>query len=160
MNWRVLQSKIGFARSVKLMNTFAPFVGAGIAVHSVDPDERALEVTLTMRWFNRNFAGIHFGGSLYAMCDPFFAMLLMNKLGSEYVALDKSSRIDFRRPGRGVVRARFAITDADVETARSEVASRGKCDLSFETIVIGPDDEVVARVYKVVNVRRVAVGHP
>ncbi len=154
MNWRAFQNKIGFSRSVKLMNGFMPFVGAGIRIDIVDPDERALEVTLTLRWYNRNFAGIHFGGSLYAMCDPFFATLLMNKLGPDYIALDKSSRIDFRRPGRGVVRARFAITDADVENARREVSSRGKCDLSFETVVKGPDDEVVARVYKVVNVRK------
>ena len=41
-----------------------------------------------------------FGGSLYAMTDPFFALMVMHNLSSDYVVWDKSASIDFLAPAR------------------------------------------------------------
>ncbi|MDA3898483.1 MAG: DUF4442 domain-containing protein [Desulfobacteraceae bacterium] len=54
-----------------LMNIWPPFMGAGIKILRIADDYREVEVTLKMRWFNKNIVGAHFGGSLYAMIDPF-----------------------------------------------------------------------------------------
>ena len=32
---------------------------------------------MALRWYNRNFVGTQFGGSLYSMVDPFYMLLLM-----------------------------------------------------------------------------------
>ena len=43
-----------------------------------DRDFRTARVRLKLRWYNRNFFGVHFGGSLFAMTDPFFALSLIH----------------------------------------------------------------------------------
>ncbi len=45
-------------------------------------------------------AGTHFGGSLYAMTDPFFALMLQANLGGEYLVWDKAGSIDYIAPAR------------------------------------------------------------
>jgi hypothetical protein len=56
----------------RLLNLWPPFRGAGIRVREIAPDFRSATVELRMRLFNRNYVGTHFGGSLFAMTDPFF----------------------------------------------------------------------------------------
>ena len=43
---------------------------------------------------NRNYVGTQFGGSLYAMTDPFFMLMLMENLGRDYVVWDKAANIE------------------------------------------------------------------
>ena len=103
--------KQGFLRNLSLsasairlgMNLWPPFVGAGIHVESIAEDFRAARVRLKLRWYNRNFFGTHFGGSLFAMTDPFFAILAMHNLERDYLVWDKSSGIHFKAPGRSTV---------------------------------------------------------
>jgi hypothetical protein len=33
---------------------------------------------MNLRWYNTNYVGTHFGGSLYSMVDPIYMLLLMN----------------------------------------------------------------------------------
>ena len=47
------------------LNLYPPYLLAGVRVTSIAPDWRELHVSLKLRWFNRNFRGTHFGGSLY-----------------------------------------------------------------------------------------------
>jgi acyl-coenzyme A thioesterase PaaI-like protein len=56
----------------RLFNLWPPFRAAGIRVRDIAPDFRSATVELRMRLLNRNYVGTHFGGSLFAMTDPFF----------------------------------------------------------------------------------------
>src|SRR5271169_6594091 len=94
-----------------LSNIYIPYLGTGIVVKSVSPDYREIFVQMKLRWYNRNYVGTHFGGSLYAMTDPFFMLMLISILGEEFVVWDKSAHIDFIKPGKGTVTARFLITE-------------------------------------------------
>ena len=60
-----------------------------------------------MRFWNKNYVHIHFGGSIYAMCDPFYMLILLENLGDEYLIRDRSGRIDFLKPGTGTLYADF-----------------------------------------------------
>ncbi len=51
-----------------------------------------VEMPLTDR--NANFVGTHFGGSLYSMVDPHLMVLLIHRLGPDYVVRDKEANID------------------------------------------------------------------
>lgn len=53
------------------INLWPPFLLAGIHVTKVSRDFRDIDVELRMRPWNRNYVGTHFGGSLFAMTDPF-----------------------------------------------------------------------------------------
>ena len=41
-----------------------------------------------------------FGGSLYASVDPFYMIMLIRNLGSEYIVWDKAATIRFKKPGK------------------------------------------------------------
>jgi len=58
------------------MNVWPPYLGAGIHVRSISGDWSEAVVELRARLLNRNYVGTHFGGSLFAMTDPFYALLL------------------------------------------------------------------------------------
>src|SRR5262245_46709000 len=137
-----------------LLNFYPPFVGAGIRVVDASPDGLRFEVELRLSAWNQNVAGTHFGGSLYAMCDPFFALILIRRLGPDYVVWDKAASIRFRRPGKGTVRAVFTIPVERVAEVVAEVEARGKAEPHFEVEVIDEQGCVVALVQKVVHVRR------
>ena len=154
--------KQGFMRNVKLgagtlrmlMNLWPPFIGAGIHVERLSPDYTEAVVRMRLGLLNRNYMGTHFGGSLYAMTDPFFALLVMHQLGRDYVVWDKASSIDYKLPGRGTVRARFRVTPEQVEAIRQATACGDKHEPVFTVDVVNRKDEVVATVEKTVYVRR------
>lgn len=154
--------KQGFMRNVKLgagtlrllMNLWPPFIGAGIHVERLSPDYTEAVVRMRLGLLNRNYMGTHFGGSLYAMTDPFFALLVMHQLGRDYVVWDKASSIDYKLPGRGTVRARFRVTPEQVEAIRQATASGDKFEPVFTVDVVNRQGEVVATVEKTVYVRR------
>ncbi|MDP2119448.1 MAG: DUF4442 domain-containing protein [Hoeflea sp.] len=93
------------------MNLWPPLLFAGIRIRHIGDDYRAVDVELRERFYNRNYVGCHFGGSLFAMTDPFWMMMVMRNLDRSYTVWDKSATIDFLRPGRGTVRAEFRLTD-------------------------------------------------
>ena len=74
------------------------------------------------RFYNRNYVGTHFGGSLYAMTDPFYMLMLIQILGPGYIVWDKSASIKFVKPGRGSVTADFHVTNEFVEEIKSKTA--------------------------------------
>jgi len=154
--------KQGFMRNVKLgagslrllMNLWPPFIGAGIHVERLAPDYREAVVRMRLGLLNRNYMGTHFGGSLFAMTDPFFALLVMHNLGRDYVVWDKASSIDYKLPGRGTVRARFRITTEQVEDILQATAGGQKYEPTFAVDVVNRHGEVVATVEKTIYVRR------
>ncbi len=144
----------GNDRFLKLMRFYPPYLGAGVSVTDVAADLTVLDVAMNLSAWNRNFVGTQFGGSLYSMCDPFFMLMLMMQLGDGYVVWDKSASIEFLRPGRGKVKARFEMPRARVDELRAEIDAKGKINPTFEVTVVDEQGEPIARVRKVLSVRR------
>lgn len=137
---------------LRLINLYPPFLGAGIRCRRPEPG--TFRVEMKLRWWNRNYVGTHFGGSLYTMCDPFYMLLLMEKLGPGYVVWDKSASIRFLKPGRGTVRTFFEIPDQRVEEIRARADAGDKVEPTFTVDVVDGEGDVVARVEKLLYVRR------
>ena len=146
--------RLGNDRFLKIMRFYPPYLGAGVRVTHVAKDLSVLEVEMKLSSWNRNFVGTQFGGSLYSMCDPFFMLMLMMQLGDGYLVWDKSASIEFLKPGRGKVRARFELPRAHAEQLRAETDEKGKINPSFEVTVVDEQGEPVARVRKLLSVRR------
>ena len=136
------------------MNLWPPFLFAGIRVLAIAGDFRSARVRLRQHWYNRNFVGTHFGGSLFAMTDPFPMILTMQRLGPGYIVWDKAAEIEFVKPGRGTVTAEFAVDDALLALVRARTDGGDKYLHWFETPVTDASGDVVARVRKQVYVRR------
>ena len=146
MNARLLRRGMGW---------WPPFLGAGIRVRSFADDFREAVVELKMGRLNRNYVGTHFGGSLYAMTDPFFMIMLLHNLGGEYLVWDKSGSIEYLAPGRGTVRAHFVLTEERIAEIRTQAAGGEKVLPEFQVEVRHADDgSLVALVRKTLYVRR------
>jgi len=136
------------------MNCWPPLVGAGIRVRRVAPDFREVVVEMPLRRYNRNAFGAHFGGSLYSMTDPFFVLMLRHNLGPDYVVWDRSACIDYIAAGRSRVRAVLSLAEEDLKSIRKMTESGSKHLHLFRADVVDAEDLLVARVEKLVYVRR------
>jgi len=136
----------------RLINWYPPLLGAGIRSRSVD--ERTIDVEMRLTALNRNIVGVHFGGSLYAMCDPWFMLILMRALGRDYIVWDKAAGIRFISPGKGTVRAHFHIPQARVDEIRAAADRDGKLEPTFSVDVLDTEGKVVAQVEKLLYVRK------
>lgn len=138
----------------KLMNFWPPYLGAGIRVGNVDMENLSLEVELKFRFWNKNFVGTQFGGSLYAMADPFYMLLLVFALGRDYIVWDKAADIRFKKPGRGPVRAKFRIPQELVNEIRERLKTERKFEPRLLVEVRDDQGELVAEIDKTLYVRR------
>jgi acyl-coenzyme A thioesterase PaaI-like protein len=143
-----------------LLNAYPPYLGAGIRVVYASPDFRRVRVAMKLNALNRNYVGTHFGGSLYAMCDPFYMLILMRHLGRDYIVWDKAASIEFKRPGRGTVTATFEVSPERVEQIRRDVDAHTKVEPRFHVDVLDREGQVVARVEKVLYVRKKPTKQP
>lgn len=146
--------KVSASTLRRVLNLWPPFLFAGIRVREFAPDFRHARVELRQRWYNRNFVGTHFGGSLFAMTDPFWMVMTLYRLGGGYVVWDKAAAIEFVEATRAPVYAEFLLDDATIDELRAATADGAKCLRWFETEIRTADGQVVARVRKQVYVRR------
>jgi acyl-coenzyme A thioesterase PaaI-like protein len=115
---------------------------------------------MSLRPWNRNLFGTHFGGSLYSMCDPWFVILLVRLLGDGYLVWDKAATIEFQKPGRGRVTATFHVAPETVDEIRAAADRDGKTEPVLTVEVVGEGGEVVARVTKTLWVKRKGADPP
>jgi hypothetical protein len=108
---------------------------------------------MNLRFWNANYVGTHYGGSLYSMTDPFYMLMLIENLGRDYVVWDKSASIRFRKPGRGKVSANFRLSGTDIEAIREGLKIADKVEPSFLIEVRNEAGELIAEVEKVLQVR-------
>jgi acyl-coenzyme A thioesterase PaaI-like protein len=137
-----------------LFRLWPPFRAMGIRVREIAPDFRRVVVELRQKTFNRNWVGTHFGGSMFAMADPFHMLMMMNVLGREYVVWDKAASIRFLKPGRGTLVARFELTQQMVDEVVARTATGEKYEPTYAVDLVNVEGETVARVEKTLHIRR------
>ncbi|MGH8109619.1 MAG: DUF4442 domain-containing protein [Arenimonas sp.] len=136
-----------------LMNTWFPFLFSGIRITKFSDDFRYVKVELRSRWYNKNYVGTHFGGSLFAMTDPFWMIMVLKNLGNDYIVWDKSAEIEFVKPGRGLVSTEFVLEPAILDEIRAAAAGNEKVLRWFEMEIKDSQDDVVAKLRKLIYVR-------
>jgi hypothetical protein len=81
------------------ISLWPPLLGAGIRVKPIAADMKAVDIEMKLRFWNANYVSTHFGGSLFAMTDPFYMLMVMANLGRNYIVWDKAASIRYRKPG-------------------------------------------------------------
>ena len=142
----------------KLFNLWPPLLGAGIRVTRIQADWKEVDVEMRLRWWNANYVGTHYGGSLYSITDPFFMVMLIRILGPEYIVWDKAASIRFRRPGRSTVYAKFRVSHEQVNEIREALKAEEKIEREFAIEVKDAEGTVIAEVKKLLHFRRSAAG--
>lgn len=151
MSDRTLARKARFLRWA--LNFYPPYIGAGVRVRQISADFHRVQVKMGLGWYNRNYVGTQFGGSLYSMTDPFFMLMVMECLGRDYIVWDKSASIDFIAPGVGPVYADFSIDEGLLDEIRAHTANGDKYLPQLHVEVRDGAGTLVARVHKTLYVR-------
>ena len=144
MNWQKIPKHLLF----KAINLWPPYLGAGIRLKKLDPDFKYIRVEMPLTKLNTNYVGVHFGGSLYSMTDPWYMLMLLEILGRDFVVWDKAASIRFKKPGTGRVSAEFKILDADVESIKADVETFGKTERVWPVEIKNSDGVTIAEVQK------------
>lgn len=137
-----------------LWNFYPPFLGSGIRITHIEPDFSAVEVRMRLRWWNKNYIGTMFGGSIYMMCDPFHMVILIKLLGTRYLVRDKGAEIKFLRKGEGGAHVRFEIDPKEI--ARIWACEDEVQEKEFLAFVHNDEGETIAEVRKRLYIRRKA----
>lgn len=136
-----------------MINIYPPYVGAGIKVDEVNFDTGVIRITMGLNKLNQNIVGTQFGGSLYSMTDPFIMLLLMQKLGNEYVVWDKSASIDFIKAGKTAVTADIAISDEEVAMIKDLAKDGEPVFRDYSINIKDKQGVIVAKVEKKLYIR-------
>ncbi|MDP5135424.1 DUF4442 domain-containing protein [Rheinheimera baltica] len=139
-----------------LLNFWPPFFFPGIKVAELRNDYRYCRVELKGRSWTQNINSTQFGGSIFAMTDPIYPLMLMGVLGKEYLVWDKQADINFITPGKGKLTAEFWLSDDTVECIRTATQDGNKHFPQFIVHIKDNDNQLVAEVNRTVYVRKKA----
>lgn len=137
----------------KLLNFYPPYFFTGIKVSSVSEDRTEVKVEMALRPYNRNGYGTHFGGSLYAMCDPFYALLLWYHLGDGYQIWDKSAKIEYLRPADTKVFAHFVLSQGEINRLKEVLRTETSIEPTYRILITDSDKKEVAKIEKTLSIR-------
>jgi acyl-coenzyme A thioesterase PaaI-like protein len=115
---------------------------------------------MKMHFWNANYVGTHFGGSLFAMTDAFYMLMLMANLGPDYIVWDKAATIRYRKPGKGTVRAEFRLSDSQIDDIREKLKTLPKVEPVLTVEVKDDSGVLIAEVEKVLHVRKKPAAEP
>lgn len=135
-----------------IMNLWPPFLFAGISLKA-SPDFRHIQVKLKLRFWNANYVGTQYGGSLFSMTDPFYMVMLIENLGSKYTVWDKSARIHYLRPGKTDVTADFLLTEHDLKQIKTELEKESRIEWKRTIEIKDANGEIVAKVDKLISIK-------
>ena len=137
-----------------MLNIWPPFLFSGISIVEISKDFRHAKVRLKKKRITSNYVGTLFGGSLFAMTDPFYMVMIINNLGKGYIVWDKRSEIEYVFPGMETVYAEFHLWDEELDEIKREVESAGKYLKWFEVDIKSADGTLVAIVKKQIYIRK------
>ena len=135
-------------------NLFPAYRGTGARITHIAPDWSEMRVKIPLNWRTRNYVGVIYGGSMYGAVDPLYMMMLLKRLGDDYVVWDKEAEIRFEKPGRDTLYATFTLSDEEIDAIRTELADEGTdaVDRHYTVELVDDDGTVHATVRKTVYV--------
>lgn len=135
-----------------LLNLWPCYWGTGARVTRIAGDWSEVRVRLPLSWRTRNVVGTIFGGSLYGAVDPLYMLMLMHRLGPDYVVWDKAATIRFRKPGRGTLTSTFRVDDAERDEIRRLLRDQPKVDRDYRVQLVDDQGVVHAEIHKSIHI--------
>lgn len=128
--------------------------GTGGRVTYIASDWSEVKLMIPHNWRTRNYVGTIFGGSLYGAVDPIFMIMLIKRLGTDYIVWDKAATIQFKKPGKSDLFAQFHISDNEIRCIHNELKNNHPIDRDYTVDLIDSKGEVYATVKKTIYLRK------
>lgn len=139
---------------LKMMWLWPPFFGTGIRVIAISQDLSYLKVQLKSRFWSKNYFGTHYGGSLYSMTDPFYALMLVHRLGKDYTVWDKSASIHYKVATSKPVYAEFDLPQHSIEQLLEQLQQQTTVEPRFSITISDAQGNVVALIERTLHIRK------
>lgn len=139
---------------LKIWNLWPPFLFSGIKIIKRSPDFRYFAVKLKLRFWNSNYLGTQYGGSIFSMTDAFYMIMLINNLGKEYTVWDKAASIRFLKQGRTNLYAEFKLSEEDLTEIRQEIEKNNRMNWVRKVVIKDEKDEIIAEVERVISIKK------
>ena len=133
---------------------FGCYRGTGGRLKYIAEDWSEVRVELPLSWRTRNYIGTIFGGSIYSAVDPLYMLMLIHRLGPDFIVWDKAAKIEFLKPGREALHARFVVDDAELAAIRAALNTQRSIDRSYLVELKDAAGAACARVEKIIYIRR------
>ena len=133
---------------------FACYRGTGGRPSFIAEDWSEVRLSLPLSWRTRNYVGTIFGGSIYSAVDPIYMLMLIRRLGKDYIVWDKSASIQFKKPGRESLHARFIVDDEELAAIRAALETQRSIDRTYSIELKDAAGNVCATVEKLIYIRR------
>jgi acyl-coenzyme A thioesterase PaaI-like protein len=135
-------------------NFFPAYRRTGARITYIASDLHEIHIKLPLNWKTRNYVGTIFGGSMFAAVDPIYMLMLIKLLGPNYVVWDKAASIQYKRPGRSTLYAKFQIDQEELDGIREELEQKDKLDRVYHVELIDEERTVCASIEKTIYFRR------
>lgn len=133
---------------------FGCYRGTGGRLKYIAEDWSEVRLELPLSWRTRNYVGTIFGGSMYAAVDPIYMLMLIHRLGPDFLVWDKAASIQFKKPGRETLRAQFVVNDEELAAIRAALETQRSVDRIYSVDLKDSAGNVCATVEKVIYIRR------
>lgn len=134
-------------------NFFPCYRRTGARLTYIADDFAEVRVKLPLNWRTRGYWGTTFGGSMYGAIDPVLLVMLARRLGRHYQVWDKGATIEFKKPGRATLYARFRIEEGEIEALRQALAQEGRIERTYAVDLVDAAGTVHAHFTKTVHLR-------
>ena len=133
-------------------NFFPAYRRGGGRVLFISANWQEIHVKIALNWATRNYVGSVFGGSLYAAIDPIYMLQLIKILGDKYIVWDKAATIEFVRPVKSVVYARFELNNEIIQKVKEQVLQHGKYFLELPVLLCDANENTYVKASKVLYI--------
>ncbi|MFC2028745.1 DUF4442 domain-containing protein [Chloroflexota bacterium] len=139
----------------RIMLRFHPaYRGTGGRVTHIAPDWSEIHVEIPLNFRTWNYVGTIFGGSMYGAVDPFYMIMLIKRLGRDYIVWDKQAEIKFLKPGRKTLKAEFLLPDNEVQVVKGLLETNHAIDRNYMVDLVDLDGILCAQVSKTIYIRK------
>jgi acyl-coenzyme A thioesterase PaaI-like protein len=125
-----------------LMNWYPMYFGTGGKILFWSADNMELHLRIRLNAWTYNYVGTIFGGSMFSATDPFYMLILMKKLGNDFVVWDKAANIRFKKPAKNTLYAKYLVSEELLTIIRNEIESQGETTKTM-TIELKDSDEKI-----------------
>lgn len=91
---------------------------------------------------------------MYGAVDPIYMIQLIKILGKDYIVWDKAAAIQFKKPGRSTLFARFVFTEEEIREIIRLVEGAPSIDRIYSVELKDAEGNVYARMEKTLFIRK------
>ncbi len=126
--------------------------GAEITHISEDLENISLKIPLNDK--TKNMMGIVYGGIMYSATDFVYLTMLWYRLGLDYMLIDKSSEIQYLRPGLGDLTVDFYLPEETVQSIIDELNTKKSTLREFIIEIKDNKKKTVCKITKSIYIRK------